>query len=185
MKRHVTLLRMLLWAMFVVSLAETHSQADNRFHTNPACWNGPRIYHEGPPTDELASRIRLVHEPPGAMPEEAVVSPNGGYRFWVQTPDTSQPGPWKAALFIDAEGDTWPTLLVEEVAGPIQPRWINEKLIFVRVVWGRIAFSDLILDVEKGELVYHEQARDGQIVYQQFQQGCEGKCPCNSAGLSQ
>jgi hypothetical protein len=100
--------------------------------------------------------------------------------MWIRNPDTSKPGPWHAALIVDAEGSTRPTLLIEDVAGPITPRWINEKLIFVRVTWGRIAFSDLILDAEKGELIYHERASDGQIAYQQFQTSCDGPCPCET-----
>ena len=147
---------------------------------NPACWDGPRIYHEGLPKADLAKRVNLIQGPPGATTGEAIVSPNGGYRMWVRNPDTSKPGPWHAALIVDAERKTRPTLLIEDVAGPITPRWINEKLIFIRVTWGRIAFSDLILDAEKGELIYHERATDGQIAYQQFQTSCNGPCPCET-----
>jgi hypothetical protein len=68
--------------------------------------------------------------------------------------------------------------LFENVAQPLHPRWLNEKLVFVRVAWGRIAFSDLIFDVEKRELVFHEEARYGQLAFEQYQQACSGRCPC-------
>jgi len=59
-------------------------------------------------------------------------------------------------------------------------RWVNEKLLFVRVHWGRIQASDLLVDVELGSVIWHERADNGEIAYQQFQQACDGRCPCDS-----
>jgi len=50
---------------------------------------------------------------------------------------------------------------------PPQARWISEKLIFIRVWWGRIVGSDLIFDVEKREFVYREMIHDGTHLYRQ------------------
>jgi hypothetical protein len=41
--------------------------------------------------------------------------------------------------------------------------WINDELLFVQVWWGRIASSDLILEVDKGKFIYDELANYGQL----------------------
>ena len=154
--------------------------ADERFHTSPECWKEARIYHPGPPSADLANRVHLIDTPAAAgAPGEPTVSPNGGYRFWVRNPDTGQQGPSGAGIVIDVERKTRPTLLFENVAQPIHPRWLNEKLIFVRVAWGRIAFSDVIFDVETRQIVYHEEARYGEAAFEQYRQACVGRCPCD------
>jgi hypothetical protein len=151
-----------------------------RFHTSPECWKEARIYHPGPPPAELANRVHLIETTSAApAPGEPTVSPNGGYRFWVRNPDTSKEGPWGAGIIIDVERKTRPTLVFENVAQPIHPRWLSEKLVFVRVAWGRIAFSDLIFDVENREIVYHQEARYGQLAFEQYRQACGGRCPCD------
>lgn len=33
---------------------------------------------------------------------------------------------------------------------PVKPNWVNEKTLFLRVYWGRIAFEDMLIDVENG-----------------------------------
>jgi hypothetical protein len=43
-------------------------------------------------------------------------------------------------------------------------RWINEQLLFVRVWWGHIASSDLILDTDTGTLLYDRLANYGEVV---------------------
>ncbi len=49
-------------------------------------------------------------------------------------------------------------------------RWINEKLLYMQVWWGRILGSYLIFDVEKERTVVREMVNDGHIPFQQFQQ---------------
>jgi hypothetical protein len=52
-------------------------------------------------------------------------------------------------------------------------RWVNEKLIFIRVHWGRILGTDMIFDTEKNEFTYREMIVDGTILYQQTRQALE------------
>lgn len=92
------------------------------------------------------------------------------------------PAPTSAGVIVDNERETRLVLLIEDVAGPIAPHWINEKLILVRVAWGRLVFSDLIVDVERGEVVFHELVRDGTLAWHQFQESCGGVCPCGVDG---
>lgn len=96
----------------------------------------------------------------------------------MRNPDTATPGPWGAGIIVDNEQEMRRILLLEEVAGPIAPAWINEKLILLRVAWSRIVFSDLIVDVEAGAIVFHEMVNDGTTVWQQFHEACGGACPC-------
>lgn len=160
----------------LVLFASAHAQGgDAGFHTSPACWDKPRIYHAGDPPQEIADQVHLVEAPPGADgPGEATVSPNGAYRFWLRQPITTRPGPWGAGIIVDTEHQRHRVLLLENVIQPINPRWLTEKLIYLRVIWGRVVFSDIIYDVEANAVIYHEIARDGQIAFQQFQQA---ECP--------
>jgi hypothetical protein len=153
------------------------------FHTSPACWTAPRIFHAGPPSAEFANRLHLIETPASVMPGEALVSPGGRTRLWLRQPDTGQPPPWGAALVIDRGHDRHRTLLVEQIGAPLAPRWLNERWVFLRVVWGRIQFSDIVLDTIDGTLRYHEVARDGSTAFEQFQAACRGRCPCDPETL--
>lgn len=154
------------------------------FHTSPACWEEPRVFHAGRPEEELRKRVEVLRRPApppqaseGGGPE-ALVSPNGAYRAWVRPPDTTRPGPWEAAVLVDVERDALLWVVLHDPAWAPEVRWINEKLLFFRVHWGRIVASDLILDAERGALVYEEAAHDGALAFQQFRGECAGQCPC-------
>lgn len=163
-------------------LACAASAAGPDFHTSPACWDAPRVVHAGPPAAEFANRLHLIDVPGGATPAgDQLPAPEGAARLWLRNPDTTQPGPWGAALIVDAPGAPRRSLLIENVGGPIAPRWLNERLIFLRIVWGRALFSDLILDAHSGTLRYHEQAHDGRNAFEQYQAICRGACPCDPA----
>ncbi len=49
--------------------------------------------------------------------------------------------------------------------------WINEKLLCIRVWWGRICGTDLIFNVEQERFIYREMVWDGGIPYYQIQEG--------------
>ncbi len=152
---------------------------DTPFHTSPACWEEARFFHEGRPAEEYRRRVAVTWRSVSMPESEAQLSPNGAYRLWKRAPDTSQPGPWTAEVIVDVERDRSLVLGLEDVAGyEVVAEWVNEKLLYVRVPWGRVAFSDLILDVEHGVLVHEEAVRYGQIAFQQYQGECAGQCPC-------
>ncbi len=154
-------------------------------HSDPACWEAPRLYHAGPTPAELANRVHLIEVPAAApVPGEPRVAPNGAYALWVRNPDTSAPGPWGAGVIVDVETERRPALLLENVAGPIEPRWLNEKLVYLRVPWGRVTFSDLILDVERHTLIFHERVIYGEAAFEQARQACGGRCPCDAGAAA-
>ncbi len=86
--------------------------------------------------------------------EEKTLSPNKGYYFNLQG--------WRpeATLSIYTEKDYLISINFKEVFGINKPKWINEKLIFITVWWGRIAATDIIYDVEKEKVIYLEGKRD-------------------------
>ena len=56
---------------------------------------------------------------------------------------------------------------------PVRVHWINEKLIFIRVWWGRIVGTDIIFDVEKQVYLSLEMVVDGTQLYNQTRQALE------------
>jgi hypothetical protein len=50
--------------------------------------------------------------------------------------------------------------------------------LFLRIAWGRVQFTDLIVDVERGAIVYEEAARYSVEAFEQFREACAGQCPC-------
>jgi hypothetical protein len=60
------------------------------------------------------------------------------------------------------------TLAAADCRYPPEVRWVNEKLLSVRVWWGRAIGTDLIVDVERERLVYRELFHDGQSMFEQW-----------------
>lgn len=140
------------------------------FHTSPECWPAARYTHR-PASAEFIDRVGVT-QAPAAIAFDGERSPNRGYQFRHESSDDG------ARLRIDVEqGRQW-LLDLRGAAWQPEVRWVNEKLLFVRVHWGRIQASDLIIDVEQGTLLLHELADNGQIAWEQFQQACGGRCPC-------
>jgi hypothetical protein len=50
----------------------------------------------------------------------------------------------------------------------LEVSWVNEKLLCIRVPWGRILGTDLVFDVETGRFVYRESHNWGQIEFEQW-----------------
>ena len=64
-------------------------------------------------------------------------------------------------IIIDTSGDDHYLKKVE---------WVNEKLLYIRDWAGRIMAIDIIFDVEKEQILYIENANDGNMPFQQWQQ---------------
>ena len=154
----------------VFLLLATTLTAGNGYFTSPECWSQPRYSHR-PADAESIARVR-IESVDQVLPLSGEASPNHGYQFRHEQSADAQ------LIRIDVEqGRQW-LLRLRGAAWQPESRWINEKLLFVRVHWGRILASDLLIDVESGELLWHQLAEAGDIAYAQFQQGCQGQCPC-------
>ena len=97
--------------------------------------------------------------------ENWVFSPQGNRWFINVSPDYSKSGPRSTTLYIGnrtgGTGALQATFTDDDKA--FAASWINEKLLFVQVWWGRMASSDLILDVDKGTFIYDELANYAEL----------------------
>jgi hypothetical protein len=109
---------------------------------------------------------------------EGVVSPNRAYRAWTPPPPERATAGDAAVVLVDVERPELLRIEVTAVVTAPTPIWVSEKLLFLRVIHGRVQFTDLLIDVESGTVLYQESARYGQLVFEQFQQACRGECPC-------
>src|SRR5690606_18717638 len=133
----------------------------------PDCWTEDREYHvqgtthwesidpsNNPLNEELSFSIVSV------IPQgDRVVSPNKGYSF------VSESGIGFSSITIDGEqGHYWQVRASSDNGGYpafTTAEWVNEKLVFARLWWGRVMFDDLILDVENETVVFTQSGTAG------------------------
>lgn len=157
----------MLSAALLLGCVSTGVHAATGFHTSPACWDEPRIHAE---EREAHVDVEVVRAD-GPLAEPVIVSPNGAYTFHLdEIPATG--GNSDYTLTVDNERPYLLELAFPDARGVVTPTWINEKLLFVRVWWGRVAGTDYLVDVEKEAVVLVEPFRYGAIAFQQFKQ-CE------------
>jgi len=133
-------------------------------------WNQPRNFHSAF-EDEFSDRIGVLEKEKRAPTKTANYSENEAYWFEIE-PLNEQTNEQRIAVSGDGHitislKDTYPNF-------PTKAHWINEKLIFIRVYWGRIVGTDLIFDTEKKEFIYREMVYDGTILYRQTRQALGG-----------
>jgi hypothetical protein len=93
-------------------------------------------------------------------------SPQGTRYLLLQSADFNKPGPWTTTVFIGGAGLNGRLLklsLIDHESGGVQVQWLNEKLLFVDVWWGRIVSVDLIVDINSRTFLYKEMAEYGDI----------------------
>jgi hypothetical protein len=119
--------------------------------------------------DSYSARIRIDPIPipvPELSTGEKVFSPQRTRWLIEILPDTMKPGPWTARVYLGG-GETGPDeelRFVDEENGGADLRWLNEKLIFGEVWWGRIYATDFIFDVEQHKFIYREMAHFGELM---------------------
>jgi hypothetical protein len=82
------------------------------------------------------------------------------------SPDTMKAGPWTTRVYVGTR-DSAPGVelrFIDETNGAVSARWLNEKLIFGQVWWGRVYATDFIFDVEQNKFVYREMAHFGELI---------------------
>lgn len=138
----------------------------------PDCWIEDRNVHSGSegPYWEKHTRIGPYE---GERPKTGELSPNQGYWFVRQ-------GDWPAArLLIHAEKAQLTLIEFSDIHALGELRWINEKLLFIRVWWSRSTGNDLIFDVEAESVIASELFRDGGMARRQFRENCpKVGCAC-------
>ena len=102
-----------------------------------------------------APNISIVKADPPPAPVDALRSPDAKRVVWAENPETMRDGPWAATMFAAGAG-TEMRLTADNVRGGLNPIWINEHIVYLRVAFGRIYFADLIVDVDKVAFVHAE-----------------------------
>jgi hypothetical protein len=94
-------------------------------------------------------------------------SPQGTRYVLLESAGFSGPGPWTTTALIGGVGLNGRLLklsFINHASGGVRVQWLNEKLLFVEVWWGRIASTDLILDVSSKTFLYRETADYGDMI---------------------
>ena len=131
----------------------------------PDCWTEERNIHAGDFTDIWKANTEFK-KLTGTKLKPGVYSPNKGYYF------VAEDGRPSGAVTIFAEKNYLIRIEFSALFGLAEVKWINEKLLFMRPWWGRIAATDLIYDVEAEKVIYAESVTDAYLAYQQFRESC-------------
>jgi hypothetical protein len=138
-------------------------------HTSPDKWAKPRVFHT-PFDPKYETRITKSSIDFQDMAGK-ILSPNEAYWFSTEPPDTTKECPWSTSVFLYNER---PYLIRIEFKNHasygVKAKWINEKLVYFDVWWGRVLGSSLVYDVEKEDFIIKEMQNDGVIPFQQWEQ---------------
>ena len=145
---------------------------DTLWHTSPDKWSEPRTFHSA--FDEEFSKGIVVSRVKAKYNDQLKkeLSPNKAYWYNVQKTDYTKPGPYSTNILIYNErgGYLLNLQLLDHSQYEPNIKWVNEKLIYIDVWWGRILGSSIIFDVEKEQIIYKEMMHDGVLPYQQYHQ---------------
>jgi hypothetical protein len=85
----------------------------------------------------------------------------------VASPNYTKAGPWATVVWIgDRSGSSLFRLaFFDHASGGVKIHWLNEKLLYGSVWWGRIVSTDFIFDVERKAFIYREMADYGELVH--------------------
>lgn len=139
----------------------------------PDCWTEPRMIHENESRYDWRSRT-TIERVQASAPNNKSLSPNGAYYYSVSSEAPSM------SVLIFAEKEHLVRISFANSRGLTDVKWINEKLLYLRAWWGRIAATDLVFDVEQERVVLAESVTDGQIAMEQARESCPllGGCRC-------
>jgi hypothetical protein len=139
----------------------------------PDCWAESRIYQTSNDEYDWPSRTKIEHIAT-AKPAAVTLSPNRAYYFSLSKDQPGQP------LLVFAEKDYSVRISFKEPLAVNDVNWVNEKLLYMRIWWGRIAATDLVFDVEQERMVLTASTHEGGSAMEQYREGCalHGGCKC-------
>jgi hypothetical protein len=121
-----------------------------------------------PVEDKYLEKIRVQAVTELQVPDnvEKQFSPQRTFWLYAAQPNYQKDGPWTTTVLIkSADGNTMRKLtFVDHGTGGVKLEWLNERLLFARVWWGRILSTDFILDVQNREFLYQQNAYYGQLM---------------------
>jgi len=131
----------------------------------PDCWQEARNVHGGD-FDDMWKINTVIRKLKDGKLNPGVHSLNRGYFF------VAEEGRPNGVVTIFAEKSYLIRIEFSQLFGLSEVKWVNEKLLFMRPWWGRIAATDLIYDVEAERFIYAESVTDAYLAFQQFRESC-------------
>lgn len=118
--------------------------------------------------ESLANAIRtdVSNSRPATLPKGHVakaMSPEGTGALSTYGFDSAKEGNGKVVVAAKARGSK-PTFISFEPARSVDAKWLNERLIYVQVWWGRIVASEIVFDVVDGQSLYKKTANYGRLI---------------------
>ncbi len=160
--------------------------SDDTFHTTPDRWKEPRIFFtpsvQNSESGSTEPGVKISRVTQDISCRAKVPSPNKaywigfdpehGYKKW----DKPNPGASFSTeiadvpLYVFNEKEYLIKIMLKDhlTNFGLRVQWINEKLVYIRVWWGRVVGSDIIFDVEKEVIVYDEIINDGGLAFMQW-----------------
>ncbi len=139
--------------------------------SDPSTWTAPRNVHQEIDAQHL-ERISIKKVEKGNEDSSgASFSPNHSY--WMKSlPPTGT----SQVVMITTDRNGYLISFRDSYSNfPIQTKWVNEKILFLRVYWGRIVGTDVLVDAETGKFLYMESFVDGTQMFQQAREASQGK----------
>lgn len=111
-------------------------------------------------------KIQAVTELQVSDDAEKQFSPQRTTWLYADEPNYQKDGPWTTtALIRSSDGHTLRKLtFIDHGTGGVKLEWLNERLLFGRVWWGRILSTDFILDIQNREFIYQQNAYYGDLM---------------------
>lgn len=158
----------MLFLFFVASSLPAVVAAKQQAPASDDCRDLNVVGYESPAAGHLKENIVIKKmkdkfiAPSTVDKETEKISPQGTARLiFLQQPDFTKTGTWDTRARIIGNTAHPVNLMLEfrdHANQYVFADWLNEKLIFLRVWWGRLVSTDLVLNVETGEPLYIEQA---------------------------
>ena len=163
-----------------VAVAFSHLAAQSKQRIEPfipvECWQVPRSYH-GPASDDLRRKIVLARRARDSDLATGVKSPNGAYHFTVMPLPQAPRPPYVGRVWVDAEDQDLLEIqiygLQDRMQSKLMPRWINEKIIQLHIVWNRNTRAEALIDVEAGQIVFLQSVYDGKELFANRKGQCQ------------
>jgi hypothetical protein len=155
--------------MVVIGLNTSYSETSI---SDTECREYDEVYYENP-DEYVLSRINVEE-----MGSDSILpvllsaatkefSPQGTKHYIIQPADFTKQGPWNTDIYVLGNRANPLKIKItfrDHGNGGVRARWLNEKLLFVQVWWGRIVSTDLILDLDTAKWLYLQNANYGNII---------------------
>jgi len=142
-------------------------------HTDPDKWEEARVFHTRIARDSrdwryLEERISISRIELFQDYQQKVFSPHNVYWYFTNA-DLVKSQHYKTTFAIDIfnERDYLVRISFKGINKNYVRKvyWINEKLLYIQVWWGRVLGTYLIFDVEKEDVIYREMVHDEGIAF--------------------